>query len=108
MTLTDSQKITVTFRIEPGCLGPQGVTHVDRFCTLARAQLQAENPPFINWEVVPRHDKTLPEMDFSINGKALSREFAVRYMDHFGVVLDEFEMNIFNELPDMIDQFFGR
>ena len=108
MALNENNKITVIFRIEPGCLGPEGPTHVDKFCVQARAQLQGKHQSFINWEVVPRHDKTLPEMDFAIQGKGLTREFASRYMDHFNVNLDDFEMAVFDELPEMIDQFFGR
>lgn len=108
MALSDDKKITVIFRIEPGCLGPEGLTHVDKFCVQARALLQGKHQTFIKWEVVPRHDKTLPEMGFAINGKLLTRDFAARYMDHFGVALDNFEMEVFDELPEMIDQFFGR
>ncbi|WP_415888018.1 hypothetical protein ACMXYO_08275 [Neptuniibacter sp. QD37_6] len=108
MTLADSKKLTVIFRIEPGCLGPEGLSHVDKFCIQAGLKLQRSAPAYITWQVEPRHDKTLPEIDYAILGRALSRDHAKRYLSHFDQQIDSFEMEAFDELPDIIDQYFGR
>jgi len=108
MTLEDSKKLTVIFRIEPGCLGPEGLSHVDKFCVQAGLKLQSSAPAYIAWQVEPRHDKTLPEIDYAILGRALSRDHAKRYLSHFDQEIDQFEMTAFDELPVIIDQYFGR
>ncbi len=108
MTISSTKKVTVIFRIEAGCLGPEGVSHVDRFCVQARAKLQSLHGGFIDWEVVPRNDKNLPEIDYAINGKMLNRDQAARLLSIFDFEIDNFEMTVFDELPEMIDQYFGR
>jgi len=108
MALSDSKKLTVIFRIEPGCLGPEGPSHVDKFCAKAAIQMQSTAPEFLSWQIEPRHDKTLPEIDYAISGRALSREHAKRYLSHFDQEIDQFEMAAFDKLPEIIDQYFGR
>lgn len=102
------QKLIVTFRVEPGCLGPEGCKHVDAFCRTALQELNKVHNRFIQWDVVPRHDKTTPEMDYSIQGKRLTRAQAERYLSLFGQEIESFENLIFDALPTLIDDFFGR
>jgi len=108
MTVSSPKKLTVIFRIEAGCLGPEGSSHVARFCVQARAKLQSLHGGFIEWDVVPRDDKTLPEIDYAVSGKKLSRDQASRFLSVFNFEIDNFEMTVFDELPEMIDQYFGR
>ncbi len=108
MSLAENKKLTVIFRVEPGCLGPDGASHVERFCVTAKMGLKKLHPNFIAWQVVPRYDKNLPEVDYAINGKGLPREFATRYLAQFDEAIDSFEMALFDEVPDLIDQYFGR
>ena len=108
MVLAEDKKLTVIFRVEPGCLGPEGLSHVDKFCIQALLQLQRIHPEFLKWQVVPRHDKSLAEMDFAINGKVLSRDQAKRYLEYLKQDIDAFEMNVFDRIPELIDQYFGR
>lgn len=102
------KKLTVTFRVEPGCLGPEGSKHVAPFCQAALLELGKVHDHFIDWEVVPRLDKATPEMDYSIQGKRLTREQASRYLTLFDQDIDAFEAVIFDALPVLIDDFFGR
>lgn len=108
MTVPGTKKLTVIFRIEAGCLGPEGTSHVAKFCVQARAKLQGLHGNFIDWDVVPRNDKNLPEIDYAVGGKQLNRAQATRLLDLFGQEIDNFEMTVFDELPEMIDQYFGR
>lgn len=108
MALSNDKKLTVIFRIEPGCLGPEGASHVEKFCIQAALQLQNVKVGFIDWQVVPRYDKSLAEIDYAINNKALNRDQASRYLQHFDEEIDDFEMLAFDKVPELIDQYFGR
>ncbi|MFT6898769.1 MAG: hypothetical protein ACJA13_003196, partial [Paraglaciecola sp.] len=33
------KKLTVTFRVEPGCLGPDGISHIEAFCKFAKREV---------------------------------------------------------------------
>lgn len=108
MKIPEEKKITVIFRVEAGCLGPEGASHVDQFCSKALQSFCRINSGFMNWQVVPRNDKTLPELDYSIGNRPLAREHASKYLQHFNIEIDKFEMDLFDQLPEMIDQYFGR
>lgn len=108
MQIPHDKRITVNFRIEPGCLGPEGDTIVDAFCMNANKKLSISYPDYINWNVTPRHDKTLPELDYGIGRRSLSREHAERYLSMLNIQIEQFEIKVFDQLPDLIDQYFGR
>lgn len=108
MSLPEENKITVIFRIEAGCLGPQGISHVANFCAKAHQSFINLHPDFMNWKVIPRLDKTQPELDYSISDRPLTRDHASKYLQHFNLEIDKFEMELFDKLPEMIDQYFGR
>jgi len=108
MALADEKKLTIIFRVEAGCLGPEGASHVSRFCAQALKVFNKVHSEFLNWQVVPRDDKSLPELGYSIGARPLAREHAAKYLNHFNIQIDEFEMGLFDQLPEMIDQYFGR
>lgn len=108
MPIPEEKKLTVIFRIESGCLGPQGISHVASFCGKALQAFNQLHPAFMNWKVIPRHDKSLPELSYSIGDRPLAREHAAKYLQHFDIGIDNFESDVFNQLPEMIDQYFGR
>ena len=108
MQVAENKKITVIFRIEPGCLGPQGNSHVEKFCEQAKRVFMQRNTAFANWMIVPRYDKNLPELDYMLAQRPLSREHAARLLDFFGQDIEQFEMEAVDLLPEMIDQYFGR
>ena len=72
--LAQNKKLTVIYRLEPGCLGPQGLDHIDNFCYFAQEKVQSIDSDIIIWKVLPRNDKILPEMEYKLNNKKLSRE----------------------------------
>lgn len=100
-----SQKLTVLYRIEPGCLGPQGKQYIEGFCTMALATIGKTDNSFIRWIIVPRYDKSLPEVQYLVNDKALNREMANRYLMHFGRELEPFENTLYEKLADLIDEY---
>lgn len=108
MQLPDNKKITAIFRIEPGCLGPEGNKHIEKFCEVARREFTLKDNHFSRWMIVPRHDKSLPELDYMLAQRPLSRDHAARFLELFDQDIDEFEMDAVDLLPEMIDQYFGR
>lgn len=108
LPLEDHQKLTVTYRIEPGCLGPQGSEHVDDFCRFAQERVIDLDADFIHWNITPRNDKKLTEMEYSISAKKLTHDKADQYLQLFGKSLDEFEYHIQGECVDLINKYFGR
>lgn len=106
--LPDHQKLTVTYRIEPGCLGPEGSSHVDAFCVFAQERVVDLDADFIFWNITPRNNKKLAEMEYSVAKKQLSHDKADKYLQVFGKSLDEFEDHIQGECVGLINQYFGR
>ena len=102
------KKLLVLYRIEPGCLGPQGVEHVEAFCTFAKATLKHKHSEFLRWTIKPRYDKSLPELEFQIKNTVISRQHAQKYLSSFSVELADFETSLEEELADLVDAFFER
>lgn len=103
--LQDSHKLTVLCRIEPGCLGPDGAVLIDDFCRYAQSQVEDIDAAFINWRLVARHDKTLPEMQYSISNKSLDHARADRYLACFNQQRNDFEDHFHNRLAELIDHY---
>ncbi|MCU7938136.1 MAG: hypothetical protein KZQ64_03165 [gamma proteobacterium symbiont of Bathyaustriella thionipta] len=107
LPLLQEQKLTIIFRIEPGCLGPNGVNHIEAFCELAEKEFASIDSDFIHWTIIPRLDKSLPEMQYKINNKKLAQDKAEKYLKVFGKSLHEFEDHLHNKIGLIIDQFMG-
>ncbi|MCZ8530055.1 hypothetical protein IW644_11370 [Alteromonas sp. PRIM-21] len=102
------KKLLVMYRIEPGCLGPQGADYVEEFCVFAKKKLKDNNGHCLRWTIKPRYDKTLPELEFQIKNAVLSRDNAAKYMDSFDIDIDAFEEELEESLADLVDAFFER
>lgn len=108
LPLQESQKLHVLFRLEPGCLGPGGIDLAVEFCQFAQKKVEQLDADFMHWEVTPRTNKKLPEMQFKVSGKKLSEPQAAKYLSLFGKSLDEFEEHMEVLLADLVDEFMGR
>ena len=104
LPLPQDKKLTVVVRVEPGCLGPDGNGLVEEFCSVAHIEFEPMDSDFISWEVVPRFDKSLPEIQYKI----LTRDQAEKYLDFFNKNLNEFEEHANEKLAILIDQHLGR
>ncbi|WP_421132153.1 hypothetical protein [Alteromonas sp. A079] len=102
------KKLLVMYRIEPGCLGPQGIDYVEEFCTFAKQKLKGQHGYCLRWVVKPRYDKSLPELEFQIKNNTVSRENAAKYMGTFDIDIDVFEEQLEETLADLVDMFFER
>lgn len=106
--LPKHKKLNVLFRVEPGCLGPDGAEHVEEFCAYAEKAVEELDADFVHWDILPRHDKQLPEMEYMVNSKKLNHDQAARYLQVFKKDLDEFESHLDEKLAHLIEEYFGR
>ncbi len=104
LPLPQDKKLTVIVRVEPGCLGPDGKDHIEEFCNFAQAEVEPIDSDFVHWEIVPRHDKSLPEMQYKTINKMLTHDKAAKYLKMFNKDLDEFEGHLHDKLAVLIEQ----
>lgn len=105
LPLSDDKKLSVIFRVEPGCLGPEGSIHISQFCDFSQTKIRSENSAYIVWNIVPRHDKALPEMEYSLAEKRLSHGQAEKYLALFDVDLEQLDSDFGDTLEALIDQY---
>ena len=108
LPLPEHQKLMVTYRVESGCLGPEGECHLPAFCIFAQQQVAGVDVDFIHWNIIPRDDKTLSEMQYSVAGKQLSHDKADKYLQLLGKSLDELEDQLLGKTVKLIDRYFDR
>lgn len=107
LPLPQDKKLTVICRVEPGCLGPEGGNYIEGFCAFAQQEFASINSDFVHWEIVPRYDKSLPEMQYNISNKKLSHNKAAKYLEIFKKNIDAFEAHLNEKLVYLIDQYRG-
>ncbi|WP_237158852.1 hypothetical protein [Shewanella khirikhana] len=100
--------LLILHRLEPGCLGPDGADHVEQFCQLAEKAIQGLAPEVCQWQLVPRFDKSLPEMSYFLGSKQLTKEQTDRYLEMFSLEIDEFEERFHAKLTQLINQYLAR
>ena len=104
LPLTKDKKLTVIFRVEPGCLGPDGTSHVEDFCQFAQKEFSPIYSGFINWSIVPMYDKSLDEIEYKIGSLGLTHDKVARYLDMFEKNPDDFEEELSNKISELIIQ----
>ena len=105
--LHEDKKLAVTYRVEAGCLGPDGLNYISEFCNFAWSKLETLDSDYIAWNIVHREDKTLPEMQYGLVGKAISSLKAEKYLSVFGKTIDDFEYELSEHLTTLIRQFMS-
>lgn len=102
------QKLSVICNIEAGCLGPEGGRHIDQFCLFAAKSLSALDVKFARWEVLPRTDKSVPEIQYGVMGKMINSDQAGKFLALFNEDISHFESFITDQLAVLIDRYWGR
>lgn len=105
--LAKEKKLTVMCRVEPGCLGPDGIDHIESFCRFAHKELKKVDSDFVKWMPLPRYDKSLAEMEYSVDSKLLTRDKASQYLTYFKCELDEFEEHFNDKISILINEFLA-
>jgi hypothetical protein len=101
-------KITVICRVESGCLGPDGANLVEEFCKLAQKEFDLIDPDELDWRIIPRFDKTKPEIQYKLNDRNLTQEQSEMYLKALGRDPEEFENALFKQLAESVNHYFGR
>lgn len=102
------QPLILLYRVEPGCLGPQGSDYIDGFCDFAAQHLSQSNMAHATLQLQPRRDKTLDEMLYKLSNKRLTDEQVSRYFHTIKVSRDDFEEAVFKKIATLIEQYLGR
>ncbi|WP_434360440.1 hypothetical protein NF212_07970 [Parasalinivibrio latis] len=101
-------KLKVLCRLEPGCLGPNGINHIEAFCGVAQKPIQSLLGDRIEWELTPRYDKSEPEFDYVLANRLLTESQAEKYLSSLELTPEDVE-EMFNErLTGYITQFMER
>lgn len=103
--LSQEKKLTVLCRVEPGCLGPDGKDHIEGFCRFALMAMRSTHNAFVHWIIIPRYDKTLPEIQYLINERNLSDAQAAKYLLLVGKNASEFAIELDEKLACLIEQY---
>ncbi|MCJ8167876.1 hypothetical protein [Atopomonas sediminilitoris] len=106
--LPPERKLQVLCRVEPGCLGSNGAELIEGFCQFAEPLMNQHETALASWQLVPRYDKTLAEVQFSLQQKRLSDEHVARYLQALGRDFDSFEDELHRRLANLIDEYLGR
>jgi hypothetical protein len=108
LPLPFEKKLTVIFRLEEDCLGPDGIQSVDQFCQHAEDHVSTIDADFVHWVIQARHDASLTEMEYSINHKKLTHDQAAKYLLMFDKQLDDFEAHLHDSLTTLIDNYLSK
>lgn len=106
--LPTEKKLTILFRVESGCLGPEGRDLIDGFCDIAQNKIEQIESDYVHWVITPRTDKTQAETQFEIDGKLLTREQAEKYLGLFSIDIDDLETRLFENITDLVEEYLGR
>lgn len=106
--LPEEKKLHVLFRVEPGCMGPAGIDHIQDYCKYAQQRVQNLHSEFVKWEIVARMNKKLPEMQYRAMNKNLTHTQAEKYLAVFGQNLEEFEEHLHDMLAILVDEFWEK
>lgn len=108
MVLSNQQKLQVLYRLEPGCLGSDGVKHIEGFCQFATEQMKPIDAEMVVWTLTPRYDKSLLELEYKVGERSLTTAQVEKYLHLFERNLSGFEAHLEEVLSLMVDQYFGR
>jgi hypothetical protein len=106
--LSQEKKLTVLCRVEPGCLGPDGKDHIEGFCRFALMAMQLTHSAFIHWVIIPRYDKTLPEIQYQVNDRNLSDAQAAKYLILVGKNASQFTIELDEKLARLIELYLEK
>jgi hypothetical protein len=106
MQISDEKKIRLMYRVEPGCLGPQGAEHIEDFCRYANKHIKS---PFYSILLfLPRYDKLKDERQYTVSSRNLSQAQAKAYLARFEINIESFEEQLDELLTKAIDLYFKR
>ena len=104
--IPESQKLHMLFRVEPGCMGPAGIDHINEFVDYANENIKRLNKPYVVWQIEARTNKKLPEIEYRVANKLLKEPQVEKYLSLFGSSVDTFEDEVNEHIALMVDEFW--
>ncbi len=105
LPLSKDKKLSVTYRVEPGCLGPNGKNHIEDFCQFTQKQVETIDADYVHWLITPRYDKSLAELQYNVLGKKMTHQQAIKYLALFDKDLEEFEGHLCDKVSELIEEY---
>jgi hypothetical protein len=103
-----TEKLLLTYRVEPSCLGPDGISRIKDFCIYVKAAFVNHHSNYLIYQFIPGYGKNLAEMKLFINHKRLSEAKSSQYMSFFTKLSRALERICKINSLFLIDSFFGR
>ena len=104
--MNKDMRIQLLYRVEPGCLGPDGVDYIEEFCQFAVKKISPPN--YAIFSFVPRYDKLLAEKEYSLLNRKLTRGQVNSYFQKIEKQLEEFESQVDELIAFAVDAFLDR
>lgn len=98
-------ELILLYRVEPGCLGPDGLNHVEAFCRFSNAQRRPSDWPALRWHFTPRYDKSLPEIEFRWHEKPLRTAQVEQILSRLQTNLERVEAEMGEKTAELIELF---
>ena len=99
-------RIQLLYRVEPGCLGPDGIEHIEEFCAFAEKKIPPPN--YAVFSFIPRYNKLLDEKEYTLLNRRLSQSQVESYFTKIDKQLDDFESQIDELIAFAVEAFFKR
>ncbi|MEQ3515667.1 hypothetical protein ABMY35_20305 [Pseudoalteromonas sp. BZB3] len=104
--MSKDMRIQLLYRVEPGCLGPDGIDYIEEFCQFAVKKIPPPNYAILSF--VPRYDKLLDEKEYSLLNRKLTQGQVDSYFQKIEKPLEEFESQVDELIAFAVDAFFDR
>jgi hypothetical protein len=104
--MNKDMRIQLLYRVEPGCLGPDGIDQIEAFCQFAAEKIPPPN--YAIFSFTPRYDKLLDEKEYSLMNRKISDAQVTNYFEKIDKPLDEFESQVDELIAFAVDAFFNR
>lgn len=104
--MNKDMRIQLLYRVEPGCLGADGIDHIEAFCQFAANKILP--PSYAIFSFIPRYDKLLDEKEYTLMNRKLSGDQVISYFEKIDKPFDEFESQVDESMAFVVDAFFDR
>ncbi len=105
--MSEDLDLQLIVRVEPGSLGPDGLDHVEAFCEVANKVFAKVDYAQLSFNIVPRYDKSLDELQLLMNDVPLPAQRASLVLDKLNVTFDQVEEEVMERISKLIDRFLG-
>lgn len=104
----DNKQLDIIYQVEHGCLGSQGDTLIEAFCTFATKKLNAKDSNNFNYSIQSRLNIHQHHIHYQINNKRLNREQIIQLLALIQIDIQHFEDQLDEQIVEIIEEFLGR